>query len=393
MEQRAIIASPPFVAGLMLLLFSSCLSGEQRLDKAFEKSAQWLWHQQSADGGWHSTTHTILADGSALTPYILYYLLQVPETICPRPAASVQRAVEFIRRDMYHSLTIGPDSMAHLNYPNYSAAYALRILIVLQQDTALQNLIEQHLWDEQYTEQRGIDPNDLAYGAWGYGEPGIAPGKHGHIDLSHTRRVLEALTDKRADKKMTREERQRRLNGVSLFLQGVQRSTKDPRLYEGCTSRHTLPYDGGFIYSSVTLAANKSQPVNVEGAGIHYPSYATATCDGLLALHALGLDSTSAFREARQWLASHQRIDVVEGLSPRDPEQWYIGMRYYHWAVRAEAMIRARIEGPWKKNLRQALIREQQFNGYYLNPLGGINKENDPLLATIFAVEAMTLLH
>jgi len=31
---------------------------------------------------------------------------------------------------------------------------------------------------------------------------------------------------------------------------------------------------------------------------------------------------------------------------------------------------------------------EQQPDGYYINPIGGVNKEDDPLMATIFAVQA-----
>ena len=173
-----------------------------------------------------------------------------------------------------------------------------------------------------------------------------------------------------------------------LFLQGVQRTQEDPRLYEGCLSRKDLPYDGGFISSSVTLYTNKCAPVYISGAGYHYPSYATATCDGLLALHALGMDGTQACKDAKHWLEEHQDMSTIDGLSKNDPEQWHQVMHYYHWAVRAEAMTAAGIKGPWSKELIRMLIKEQQPDGYYVNPIGGVNKEDDPLMATIFAVQA-----
>ncbi len=369
-------------------IHSGCGSTDEKLEATYTKSVAWLWAQQAPDGGWHSETHTVLRDGVALTPYILYYLLQVPDSVFHRDDAAVKRGIEYIRStagSAFHGLN---GSMTDYNYPNYSAAYALRVLHLTKQDTTLQDLLGQYLRRQQYIEQRGIFPKDLAYGGWGFGEPGIAIGKVGHVDLSHTRRVIEAMIEK-ADAKA---EVEVQIIGVRQFLQGVQRDTDDPRLYDGCQSRKHQPYDGGFVYSIVTLAANKSKPVQIEGAGIHYPSYATATCDGLLALYALGDTLTSSYRDARQWLTLHQRIDVVEGLSPDDPGQWDEAMHYYHWSVRAEAMTKAGIEGPWRKELKKALVREQKYNGFYLNPLGGINKENDPLMATIFAIQAMTAL-
>ena len=109
-------------------------------------------------------------------------------------------------------------------------------------------------------------------------------------------------------------------------------------------------------------------------------------------MHALGLQDTKAYRDARDWLAQHQDMTTIEGLSPDDPEQWHRVMHYYHFAVRAEAMTKAGIEGPWRDQLIKLLIKEQLFNGNFMNPLGGANKEDDPLLATMFAVIAMTYL-
>jgi hypothetical protein len=371
---------------------------------------QWLWNQQSADGAWHSETHAVLRDGSALTPYILYYLLQVSNTIYPHDKESIRSAIEFIRKDIRHAIRDTIDAKAILNYPNYSAAYALRVLHLTQTDTSLQRLIAEHLLKQQFLEHRGFNQYDIAFGGWGYGEQDLEPRDNGHEDLSHTRRILEALIETRnmdttwLGKNQSyliqhafseKSEpfwtyRNECLGAAELFLKGVQRSPDDTRLYEGCTDRNKLPYDGGFVSSMSTISTNKSIPIEIAGAGLFYPSYATATCDGLLALHAMGLSSSKAFQDAAHWLEKNQSIDVIDGLSKDDPEQWYLIMHYYHWAVRAEAMTAAGIEGPWKENLRKALIDEQLENGSYVNPLGGVNKEDDPLMATIFCVQALT---
>jgi hypothetical protein len=162
---------------LFLLLFGvlSCKTKEEKLGDAYKKSVAWMWNQQGADGGWHSETHAVLRDGKALTPYILYYLLQVPSTIYPHDKESIRLALRFIQKDMEHSMKLEKDSLVEFNYPNYSAAYALRVLYYTQTDTALQKIIAQHLLHQQFFESRNVQADQLAYGGWGYGEPDLEP--------------------------------------------------------------------------------------------------------------------------------------------------------------------------------------------------------------------------
>jgi len=50
-----------------------------------------------------------------------------------------------------------------------------------------------YLRQQQFTEQNGWRPQDPAYGAWGMGGVPRTPPNTGHVDLSMTRHVLEAL--------------------------------------------------------------------------------------------------------------------------------------------------------------------------------------------------------
>jgi len=385
---------------IFFLILLSCIGckKENKLEASYKKSVAWLWEQQSEDGGWHSNTHTILQDGRVLTPYILFYLLQVPDSIYPKNNDAIQRGLVFIEHDLWSNDSLSP------NYPNYSAAYALQVMVLTQRNVSGQWEIVDYLRRQQFIEHRGTPTESMAYGGWGYGEPDLKPGDFGHVDISHTRRILQALQSyklnleeqlKAAEQNGIELKRQPDFDDTGLrnsamqFLNSVQRTKSDARLYEGCTDRTKIPYDGGFVSSMYTLSTNKCQPYNVNDC-YHYPSYATATCDGFLALHSLGLQKTSAYSDAKQWLTDHQQIDVIDGLSKDDPEQWYLIMHYYHWSVRAEAMKAAGIDGPWKENLRKALIDEQLENGSYINPLGGVNKEDDPLMATVFCVQAFT---
>ncbi len=364
---------------LFLLFFSiGCQKKELTLEESMQKSITWIWAQQSADGGWHSQTHTVLHDGKVLTPYILFQLSQEKESF-QKHAIQIDRALDFIIDSMKTSMNA--DSTALIEYPNYSAAYALRVLHKLNRDTSLQHMIVRYLLDQQFTEHRGFTPDSLAYGGWGYGEPDLKAGEHGHEDMSHTRRVIQSLVESNQLPDSLKP-------GINLFLKGTQRVQDDPRLYEGCISRSGLPYEGGFVSSVVTLPTNKSQAVFIEGAGYHYPSYATATCDGLIAMHALGMDTTIAFHDAEEWLKKNKNYSIIDGLLATDPEQWIYVMHYYHLSVRAEAMSLIEPLGAWRDSISKMLITEQLPDGDYLNPLGGVNKEDDPLVSTTFCMQA-----
>ena len=367
---------------LLLLLLISCSSRVKVSDDTLSKSVEWMWAQQSEDGGWHSKTHAVLRDGKVLTPYILFHLTKDSANY-DHQTSGIKRSLEFIRKEMWN--TINDSSLLITDYPNYSAAYALRVLHRWQTDTLLQRKIAAYLIAQQFDEDRGFSPDSLVYGGWGYGEPGLPFGMHGHVDISHTRRVAEAL--KETDF-LTKEIKDK----ATLFIEGVQRYPEDTRLYEGCKSRADLPYDGGFIASVVTMSTIKSEPVLLEKAGYHYPSYATATCDGFMTLHALGLDNSPQYADAANWLKQNQNMRTIDGLSPDDPEQWDEVMHYYHFAVRAEAMSMIDPDGSWKKEMEKILINEQTTEGYYINPIGGVNKEDDPLMATIFCIQVLKVI-
>ena len=86
---------------LVILISASCQKKERTLEDTFKKSVEWMWAQQSEDGGWHSKTHAVLRDGTVLTPYILFQLTQHQDDMSFQ-IASIDKGIEFIR----HSLTL-----------------------------------------------------------------------------------------------------------------------------------------------------------------------------------------------------------------------------------------------------------------------------------------------
>jgi hypothetical protein len=360
-------------------------------------ACQYLWSQQADDGGWHSEQYAVLRSGQALTPFVLHTLLEVPESICPRPADGVRRALEFIRKHVDEQGAIGRADPDIIEYPVYSTAYALQCLMKVRgvptfwqdHDGQLTSNMYHFLSTAQFDEQHGFDTNDPAYGGWGF-DVAREDGKPGHMDLAHTRRALQALRaiiPNRGYPQFTRGE---------LFLRVVQR-------HPGALARpatvgrflhysSAIPFDGGFYFSPVVDDANKGRfSASHEGAAApHFRSYATATCDGVLALLACGVardDKRVAC--AIEWLENHGDLDYPDGVPKDHPEPWGEAIRFYHYAVRAEVYGALDWPGDWRRKISVAVGKQQAENGSFRNTASALMKEDDPLLCTSLAVVAM----
>ncbi|MFQ5570758.1 MAG: hypothetical protein ACE5G0_13825, partial [Rhodothermales bacterium] len=121
-----------------------------------------------------------------------------------------------------------------------------------------------------------------------------------------------------------------------------------------------------------------------------FDSYATTTCDGLLALLAAGVppDDERVLAAAR-WLRVHPTLAYPEGIPENHPAQWHRVLFYYHLAVRAEAYRALGETGSWPDELVQVLGEKQREDGSFSNPYGAPNKEDDPILATALVVQAL----
>ncbi len=357
------------------MLCLPCHADDSQQASALARAAEWLWSQQADDGGWHSQTYGLLKSGQAMTPFVLHTLLEVPETVVARPAGGVDRALSFLRGHIKDG-ALGLSDPDVLEYPNYSTAYALMCFVKAGdvRDSSRIAAMERYLLDQQYREANGFDPQHLAYGGWGFGAP-IRPGQPGHMDLAHTRRVLQAL---RASGCQDAQAFQR----AEHFLRLVQKHPDEPRPQPGCL------YDGGFYFSPIVLAANKGREDQSRSGQIR--SYATATCDGVLALlaAAVRLDDERV-QQATLWLQRHPQLDRPAGIPTDYPEPWYDALYYYHLAVRSEAYARLAPPEDWRRLIAAQLAPHQQLDGHFVNRRSALMKEDDPLMATSLATIAL----
>ena len=297
---------------------------------ASSRGVAWLRDRQSpATGGWPSQSYGLLRSGQSLTPFVLLSLL----SYCPPNP----RALAFLNR------LRTPDP---LDYPTYSAA-----LTVLCGVTAPLP----YVLSRQFQEAQGWPQTHAAFGGWGIGGDLRTPPHPGHVDLSMTRYALQAL----------------RVSGLAPDHPAFSRALV---FLARCQND-----DGGFQFSPVVLDANK--------AGMRR-SYGTATADGILALLAAGVTSGARLAAARSWLLAHHRPDAAPGF-PRNAAyaRWPQGLRYYYAAASAEAFRRLGL--PRDHEQDRLLARQARPDGSWANP-EPLVKEDDPLIATGFALQALS---
>lgn len=135
-------------------------------------------------------------------------------------------------------------------------------------------------------------------------------------------------------------------------------------------------HDGGFFFSPVMPALNKAGQ-SAEG----FVSYGTTTADGVLALRASGVpDSDDRIARGIAWLDRNHQSDRVPGFDEGESPQasWGAGLRFYYAAAIARVRPQQRVRLP-----------EQADDGSFRN-VNGCVKEDDPLIATAFAVQMIT---
>jgi hypothetical protein len=242
--------------------------------------------------------------------------------------AATGRAIEFIEK---HALEFGDD------YPCYSAALALKALARVKRPAP--KLIE-WLREQQLIEHNGWRPGDTAYGAWGIGGPRRRAPHAGHVDISMTRYVVEGLA-----------------------AAGVSKDDPSMRAARQFIDRCRAP-GGAYLFSPVVVDANKA------GDGI---GYGTATADAYLSLRAAGGDTTHAL----QWLRANDRPGLSPGFASAARRRYAEGLRYYWAAARRQTLGITTDLGPL-----------QRPDGSWRNE-EPLVKEDDPLIATSFAVTAL----
>jgi len=353
---------------LLLLAQAGCVRTERA---PLARAAEYLWSQQADDGGWHSHTYGLLRSGQSLTPFVLEALLEIPKEVHSAPPAKVDRALAFIRDHAQADGALGLADPSIPDYPNYSTALAVSALCRARRrgwERQVQPMIA-YLRAQQFTEQNGWHPADPVYGAWGMGGGRRTPPDTGHVDLSMSRYVLEALRDAGVPAS------DRVFEQALVFVERCQNF--DPK--------QPVEADGCFFFSTTEFDTNKASH-----AGARFRSYGSTTADGILALLAASRPADDPrISAARRWLTAHQRDMQVSGFIGAAYQRWPRGLSFYYSSAIAQAFRSLRVETG--SGIADGLKAAQRPDGSWANP-ENLVKEDDPLIATGFAVRALVAL-
>ena len=384
----------PTRIGLVLAIVATAGCDVQReplrdaVDRSLASATRALIAAQSADGTWRSRNYGALKDGLSLTPNVLKAV--VFARAVEGSEAARRRGVEYLAARVRDDGTIDAGPFG-FTFPVYSAAEAVIVLSRVEFETARTGPVRRAWLDalrtRQLTEAFGWTPADAPYGAWGdAASPSVKSGvgPSADADLSSTLFAVGALriagaSDDEPSVRMA----------LSFVMRCQNFGGDDPRLD-----------DGGFFFTLTDPVRNKAGVAGTDRRSlVRYHSYGSATADGLRALLRCGLPpSHPRVVAARRWLERHfsatHNPGVFEAAREDERDATYY---YYAWSVaHALRALGGRMqegegrETAWAAALSRELIRRQRADGTWSNRFTA-SKEDDPLVATPFALGALGL--
>ena len=341
------------------------------LDRALGQGVAYLLKQQSPDGAWRSDVYATFKDGTALTPLAVCALQSAGAD-----AKATRKGSEFLAKFVKDDGTIdpGPDG---LDYPVYTAALSVIALshpenkdLAKARDAWLKYLL-----DRQLTENLGWQPDDKAFGGWGYCRvppkkpvPNTVAPPLVESNLSATVFALDAL----------------KAAGVT-----------DPAVYEKALVfvRRCQNPDGGFHFIYDDPVRNKAgSPDPPGGPFLRFHSYGSTTADGLRALLHCGEPELERVASARDWLVKNFKPDTHPGEYIKAHERNRDAVYYYYASSAARTLRLAGVKEAggqdWANALAAELAKRQNADGSWANPVELV-RENDPIVATCNAVIAL----
>ncbi len=328
-------------------------------DSPLARGLRFLASQQAPDGSFPSATYGLLGSGHSLTPLVLLSFLDAAPHEPTAQAAVVERGLTFLdgAAANHPEGALGFSGPA-ADYPVYASAMAVLAAARSRGPRTLGGLERTLEWlrGQQLSSARGWSEH-VALGGWPMGSRvAPSPPRAGHVDLSMTRRTLQAFAASGNP-----------LDDASRTeaLAFVERAQVD---------------SGGFVYSPVTPQLNK--------AG-EWTGYGTATCDGILALSALGVvDSDPRITRALTFLRSIHRLDRNPGLDGAPMEAFAPAMKGYYRAASAAVFSTHGWPEGGAEAMVQAVLTDQEPDRAWRST-ETLQKEDDPIVSTAFALQAL----
>ena len=380
------------------------------IDAAMLAARKFLAEQQAVDGAWRSDVYSPFRGGDALTPLVLTSLLASDK---PLPLdgtvggnTAVDRATAYLLDFVQPNGRLAPPT-GGFAYSIYTAADSVIALSELARrkstNESLNDTLSKarnawlaYLLERQLTEPLGWTPSDAQYGGWGYA--GMLPHKPNQGEtlaslaepnLSATVYALTAVraAGLQADHPAVK-------NGLAF----ARRLQDFLEIKDDTAPEPTVDDRGGFHFILNDAVRNKAGVApSMDDRTVRFRSYGSATADGLRALLLAGEPSDSPrSRAAWIWLEHHFSATSHPGDYAKDREAARDSFYFYYCRSLTAAL---NLAGPvslpheahprdWAESIAEALIVRQRSDGSWSN-LAVDGREDDPIVATSFALEAL----
>jgi hypothetical protein len=330
---------------------------------AVARAVRFLTATQSADGAWRSASYGAFRAGEALTPLVLWAL--------PPEAPAFAAGLRWLEK-LTAAQAAQRESWRGLAYPLFTAAYAAQVFAAARDRRRAEfwaNLVEAL----RTSPTLGWPAESTACGAWSDAStPPVLTDPRAPVpdmlapNLSATVLALQALSAVG---------RRDSCRGALAFVRSCQ-NFREPAGGDFD--------DGGFFFAPGDPVRNKAGVAGHDGAGRErYRSYGSATCDGLLALHACGAAAEDPrMRAARAWVFGGESGGRLRALSETPA-----ALRFY--AAQGWAAVLA-VEGASERAaLTTEMIDSQGSDGSWRNEAAD-SFEDERLVATAFALRALS---
>ncbi|MEM6259852.1 MAG: hypothetical protein AAGI37_16375 [Planctomycetota bacterium] len=376
---------------------------EQQLDTAIRRAIAYLEEQQDDRGAWPSETYGLFRDGVALTPHVLRSL-----TATGRNNDATDLGFKFIHGLLTdQKFTRELELSTKVKGPVYFSADTLLALQAAHEaEQKRRHIALYRLYHvlESLQIKTYLNQEYAQFGGWGYGtehfkaEAGgiewITSFDHGKAqariapqlsaNISATVYALDMLAPQPLDRNY------RDSPGSNIFNM-LKRSRQFAARCQNFGTGDDGYDDGGFFFNPADAARNKGGPAGTDKDGYaRFYSAGSSTADGLRVLLLCRVPKDDpALIAARDWLFKYFDPDQNPGTFNEDREVLRDAYYFYYAASVADTFTLLG-DGPenWSQELAAALINRQTKDGSFANSFTD-GKEDDPLIATPFALRAM----
>ena len=370
-----------------IVMVVNCVSAFGEENTTLNKSVDWLVSQQDESGAFKSEHYGAMKQGAATTSLALYSLAMTPEKCREENEEAIEKAIAFLMPGTRaRGRVANPDGS--LDHPVYSTAMFLVAVHRLDHDLDAELLatLLDFLVSSQCVESRGFAPTNPNHGGWDVIGPDVMPGKTSGTNVSVTQFVLEAFSCHVP----VAEDQDSAINKATV--KRVLKSREQAVTWLGRLQENGAK--GGFYFSAQPGSAlNKSRSDDDKPQ-----PYASATCDGLLALSFGGAMDSDNFKNASQWIKERTTAVTVGGFENQKDSGWPKALQFYYLQALARSAVSIGEAKKMKKeklpetmlaDVTEVLSKSQHKDGRFENK-SSLMRKNDPLIATSSAIIALS---